>query len=188
MSAADAPNETPAPAFGGDTTTVMPETAAGLIELEQLKVRLTEAEERAKNHWDQYLRSVAELENIRKRAARDVEQAHRFGLEKLAQELVPVKDSLDLAVENAGKIDAAALIAGQEATQRLLTRAFDKLGIEELNPVGQPFDANLHEAMVAQESATAEPGSVLAVVQRGYSLNGRLLRAARVIVAKAPGS
>lgn len=187
MSAADAPNDTSTPGYGGDTTTVMPETAAGLIELEQLKVRLAEAEERAKNHWDQYLRSVAELENIRKRAARDVEQAHRFGLEKLAQELVPVKDSLDLAVENAGKVDASALIAGQEATQRLLTKAFDKLGIEELNPVGQPFDADLHEAMVAQESTTAEPGSVLAVVQRGYTLNGRLVRAARVIVAKAPG-
>ena len=89
--------------------------------------------------------------------------------------------------ENAGKADTAALVAGQEATQRLLAKAFDKLGIDEINPVGQPFDANLHEAMVAQESATAEPGSVLAVVQRGYALNGRLLRPARVIVAKAPG-
>ena len=186
MPVADTPNET-APAFG-DTTTVMPETAAGLIELEQLKIRLAEAEERAKNHWDQYLRSVAELENIRKRATRDVEAAHRYGLERLAQELVPVKDSLDLAVENAAKVETAALIAGQEATHRLLLKAFEKLGITELNPVGQPFDANLHEAMVAQESATAEPGSVLAVVQRGYTLNGRLLRAARVVVAKAPAS
>lgn len=187
MASADSRDDNSAPGYGGDTTTVMPETAADLLELEQLKVRLAEAEERAKNHWDQYLRSVAELENIRKRAARDVEQAHRFGLERLAQELVPVKDSLDLAVENAGKADTAALVAGQEATQRLLAKAFDKLGIDEINPVGQPFDANLHEAMVAQESATAEPGSVLAVVQRGYALNGRLLRPARVIVAKAPG-
>ena len=172
----------------GDTTTVMPETAADLVELEQLKVRLAQADERAKNHWDQYLRSVAELENVRKRAQRDVEQAHRFGLEKLAQELVPVKDSLDLAVENAAKVDRTALIAGQEATQRLLTKAFVKLGITELNPLGEPFDANQHEAMMAQASSTAEPGSVLAVVQRGYALNGRLLRAARVVVAKAAGS
>ncbi len=185
MSAADEPVEAPAPSFG-DTTTVMPETAAGLIELEQLKLRLAEAEERAKNHWDQYLRSVAELENVRKRAVRDVEQAHRFGLERLAQELVPVKDSLDLAVENAAKVEPAALIAGQEATQRLLVKAFEKLGIAELNPLGEPFDAHQHEAMMAQESTTAEPGSVLAVIQRGYSLSGRLLRAARVIVAKAP--
>ena len=186
MSAADQSAEG-APGNFGDTTTVMPETATGLVEFEQLKSRLAEAEERARNHWDQYLRAVAELENVRKRSQREIEQAHRYGLEKLAQELVPVKDSLDLAVDNAAKVDPAALIAGPEATQRLLSKAFEKLGITELNPVGEPFDAHQHEAMLAQESATAEPGSVLAVVQRGYLLNGRLLRAARVVVAKAAG-
>jgi molecular chaperone GrpE len=179
-------DESDASSFGGETTTLMPETASDLIEFEQLKVRLVEAEERAKNHWDQYLRSVAELENVRKRAQRDVEQASRFGLEKFAQELIPVKDSLDLGVENAARSDAAALVEGQAATQRLLGKAFEKLGIVELDPVGEPFDANLHEAMAMQESPVAEPNSVLAVVQRGYSLNGRLLRPARVIVAKAP--
>lgn len=179
--------EESAPAsFGGETTTLMPETATALVELEQAKLRLAEAEERAKNHWEQYLRAVAETENVRKRAARDVEQASRFGLEKFAQELIPVKDSLDLGVENAARSDAAALAEGQAATQRLLAKAFDKLGITELNPVGQPFDANQHEAMAMQPSATAEPNSVLAVVQLGYVLNGRLLRPARVIVARAP--
>jgi len=172
--------------FGGETTTLMPETASDLIEFEQLKVRLAEAEERAKSHWEQYLRAVADLENVRKRAQRDIEQASRFGLEKFAQELIPVKDSLDLGVENAGRSDAAALAEGQAATQRLLVKAFEKLGIVELDPVGQPFDANQHEAMAMQPSATAEPDSVLAVIQRGYVLNGRLLRPARVIVAKAP--
>ncbi|MCS6948235.1 MAG: nucleotide exchange factor GrpE [Steroidobacteraceae bacterium] len=171
-----------------DTTTVLPETAQHLVELEQLRLRYAEAEERAKNHWDQYLRAVAELENVRKRAQREVEAANRYGLERFAAELVPVKDSLDLAVENASKSDAAALAAGQEATLRLLTRAFEKMGIVEINPLGQPFDAQLHEAMATQESATAEPGSVLAVVQRGYTLNGRLLRPARVIVAKPPAA
>ena len=161
-------------------------TAPRFTELEQAKLRLAEAEERAKNHWEQYLRAVAETENVRKRAARDVEQASRFGLEKFAQELIPVKDSLDLGVENAARSDAAALAEGQAATQRLLAKAFDKLGITELNPVGQPFDANQHEAMAMQPSATAEPNSVLAVVQLGYVLNGRLLRPARVIVARAP--
>ncbi|MEZ5458807.1 MAG: nucleotide exchange factor GrpE [Steroidobacteraceae bacterium] len=164
----------------------MPETAAALVELEQLKSQLAAAEEQARNHWDQYLRSVADLENIRKRAQRDVEAAHRFGVEKLVQELIPVKDSLDLAVENAAKADAAALIEGQAATQRLLGKALEKIGVTEIDPVGQPFDANLHEAMATQPSATAEPDSVLAVVQRGYALNGRLLRPARVIVARAP--
>lgn len=180
--AASAPSED----FGGGTTTLMPETAAALVELEQLKTQLAAAEEQARNHWDQYLRSVAELENIRKRAQRDVEAAHRFGVEKLVQELIPVKDSLDLAVENAGKADAAALVEGQAATQRLLAKALEKIGVTEIDPVGQPFDANLHEAMAAQPSATAEPNSVLGVVQRGYVLNGRLLRPARVIVARAP--
>jgi molecular chaperone GrpE len=185
--APQAPSGEAAPAnFGGETTTLMPETATALVELEQVKVRLLEAEERAKNHWEQYLRAVAELENVRKRAQRDVEQASRFGLEKFAQELIPVKDGLDLGVENAGRSDAAALAEGQAATQRLLAKAFEKLGITELNPVGQPFDANQHEAMAMQPSDTAEPNSVLAVVQRGYVLNGRLLRPARVIVARAP--
>ena len=183
--AAQGPGSSPED-FGGGTTTLMPETAAGLVELEQLRVQLAQAEERAKNHWDQYLRSVAELENIRKRAQRDVESAHRFGLEKAAQELIPVRDSLDLAVENAAKVDAASLIEGQAATQRLLVKAFEKMGVTEINPIGEPFDANQHEAMAAQPSTTAEPNSVLAVIQRGYSLNGRLLRAARVIVAKSP--
>jgi molecular chaperone GrpE len=172
--------------FGGETTTLMPETASDLIEFEQLKVRLAEAEERAKSHWEQYLRAVADLENVRKRAQRDIEQASRFGLEKFAQELIPVKDSLDLGVENAPRSDVAALAEGQAATQRLLVKAFEKLGIVELDPVGQPFVANHHEAMAVQPSATAEPDSVLAVIQRGYVLNGRLLRPARVIVAKAP--
>ncbi|MCP5328604.1 MAG: nucleotide exchange factor GrpE [Steroidobacteraceae bacterium] len=173
-------------AFGGETTTLMPETATALVELEQVQLRLAEAEERAKNHWEQYLRAVAELENVRKRAQRDIEQANRFGLEKFAQELVPVKDSLDLGVENAPQADAAALAEGQRATQRLLAKAFEKLGITEIDPLGQPFDANFHEAMAMQPSDTAEPNSVLTVVQRGYALNGRLLRPARVIVARAP--
>lgn len=181
-----APGSPPGEDFGGGTTTLMPETAAALVELEQLKSQLAAAEEQARNHWDQYLRSVAELENIRKRAQRDVEAAHRFGVEKLVQELIPVKDSLDLAVENASKSDAAALIEGQAATQRLLGKALEKIGVTEIDPVGQPFDANLHEAMATQPSETAEPDSVLAVVQRGYALNGRLLRPARVIVARAP--
>jgi molecular chaperone GrpE len=182
------PQESGAPgaAFGGETTTVLPETAQALIELEQLRARLTEAEERARNHWEQYLRAVAELDNVRKRAQRDIEHAHRYGLEKFAQELVPVKDSLDLAVQNAASADAPTLAEGQAATQRLLARALEKIGVVEIDPVGQPFDASQHEAMAMQPSATAEPDSVLVVVQRGYSLNGRLLRPARVVVARAP--
>lgn len=163
------------------------QAAAANPELESLREELAVTRALVEQLKDEKLRVFAELDNIRKRAQRDVEQAHRYALEKFAAELLPVKDSLDLGVENAGKADAAALAEGQAATQRLLAKAMEKAGIVDLNPVGEPFDANLHEAMAAQPSETAEPNSVLAVIQRGYTLNGRLLRAARVIVARAPG-
>jgi molecular chaperone GrpE len=137
---------------------------------------------------DQALRSAAELENIRKRAARDVEQAHRYALEKFAQELLPVRDSLELAVANAGRADASSLIAGQEATLKLLARAFERFSIVGVEPDGEPFDPQRHEAIAMRESSSAEPQSVLEVVQRGYELNGRLLRPARVVVARPPES
>ena len=165
-----------------------PEQAASAsLELESLREELAVTRALVEQLKDEKLRVLAELDNIRKRAQRDVEQAHRYALEKFAGELLPVKDSLDLGVENAGKADAAALAEGQAATLRLLAKALEKAGLVELNPVGEPFDANLHEAMAAQPSNTAEPNAVLAVIQPGYTLNGRLLRAARVIVARAPG-
>jgi molecular chaperone GrpE len=170
----------------GEPTAVLPETAASLVELERLQQALAEAEERAKSHWDQYLRAVADLDNVRKRAQRDIEAANRYGLEKFAQELLPVWDSLDLAVQNAGKAaDLKTLVQGQEATLQLLSKALKKIGVAPINPQGEPFDPARHEAMMAQESATAAPNSVLQVVQPGYELNGRVLRPARVIVSKA---
>jgi molecular chaperone GrpE len=169
-----------------EPTTVLPETAASLVELERLQQALTESEERAKSHWGQYLRAVADLDNVRKRAQRDIEAANRYGLEKFAAELLPVKDSLELAVANAGKADAESLKAGQQATLQLLSKALEKLGVSVIDPHGEPFDPSRHEAMMAQESDSAEPNSVLKVVQPGYELNGRLLRPARVIVAKEP--
>jgi molecular chaperone GrpE len=171
--------------MSSEPTEVLPETAAQLVELERTQRALAEAEERAKNHWDQYLRAVAEFDNVRKRTQRDIEAASRAAVEKLVVELLPVKDSLALAVQNAGKADAASLAAGQEATLKLLDKAFEKLEIQELNPEGEPFDPARHEAVMAQESATAEPNSVLKVLQRGYELNGRILRPARVIVSRA---
>jgi len=157
-------------------------------ELEELRQQLAESQALAAQHRDQLLRAAAELDNIRKRAARDVDQAHRYALEKFAQELLPVRDSLELAAASAPSADVASLIAGQEATSKLLARAFEKFAIKGIEPVGEPFDPQRHEAMAMQESATAAPDSVLHVVQRGYELNGRLLRPARVIVSRAPGS
>src|SRR5271170_779090 len=163
----------------GEQTAVLPETASQLVELERLQLALGEAEERAKNHWSQYLRAVADLDNVRKRAQKDIEAANRYGLEKFAAELLPVRDSLELAVQNAGKADLKSLTEGQQATLQLLSRALEKLGVTLIDPLGEPFDPARHEAMMTQESATAEPNAVLQVVQPGYELNGRLLRPAR---------
>jgi molecular chaperone GrpE len=173
-------------ASDAEPTAVLPETAAQLVELERLQQELAQSEERAKNHWDQYLRAVAELDNVRKRAQRDIEAANRYGLEKFVLELLPVKDSLELAVENAGRADSASLVAGQQATLQLLDKALKAQDVKTLDPLGEPFDPSRHEAMMAQPSTSAEPNSILKVVQNGYELNGRLLRPARVIIAKAP--
>ena len=173
------------PASGPDEKTeVLPETAVQLVEMERLKSQLLAAEERAKTHWDQYMRALAEMDNIRKRAAKDLEGTRQFAVEKFAQDLIGVKDSLELALANAGKADVASLVEGQSATLRLLAKAFEKAQIEEVNPEGQPFNPELHEAMMAQPS-DAPPNTVLAVIQRGYTLNGRLLRPARVVVSSA---
>jgi len=172
--------------MGVEPTAVLPETAAQLVEFERLQRALADAEERAKSHWEQYLRALAELDNVRKRATRDIEAANRYGLEKFAAELLPVKDTLELAVHNASRADATSLREGQEATLQLLNRALERLGVTPINPQGQPFDPARHEAMMARESKEAPANSVLEVVQPGYELNGRLLRPARVIVARAP--
>jgi molecular chaperone GrpE len=174
------------PGSGGGEPGGMPPSAAQLVGEERLQQALAESEERARSNYEQYLRAVAELDNVRKRAQRDIESANRYGLEKFAAELLPVKDSLELAVQNAGRADVKSLKEGQQATLQLLSKALEKLGISLIDPQGEPFDPARHEAMMAQESATAEPNSVLQVVQPGYELNGRLLRPARVIVAKAP--
>jgi molecular chaperone GrpE len=167
-----------------EKTEVLPETAVQLVEMERLKTELAGAEERAKNHWEQYLRALADVDNVRKRAAKDLESTRQFAVEKFAQDLIGVKDSLELGLQNAAKADMASLLEGQNATLRLLAKAFEKAQIEEIDPEGQPFNPELHEAMMTQPS-DAPPNTVVAVIQRGYQLNGRLLRPARVVVSAA---
>jgi molecular chaperone GrpE len=178
----------PSAAPGQDEkTVVLPETALQLVEMERLQIELAASEERAKSHWDQYMRAVAEIDNVRKRAAKDLENTRQFAVEKFAQDLVAVRDSLELAIANSAKADVASLVEGQNATLRLLAKAFEKAQIEEVNPEGQPFNPEVHEAMMTQPS-DAPANTVVAVIQRGYLLNGRLLRPARVVVAAAKGS
>lgn len=162
-----------------------PGTGDAAAELKRLQQALAQAEQRDREHREQYLRAVAELDNVRKRAQRDVEAAHRYGLEKFAAELLPVQDSLELAVRSADQVEVDTLKQGQEATLKLLAKALQKLGITPIRPLGEVFDPARHEAVLAQESDVSAPNTVLQVVQTGYELNGRLLRPARVIVAKA---
>lgn len=143
---------------------------------------LAELQAKADENWDRYLRAAAETENVRKRARRDVENAHKFALESFSRELLAVKDSLEMGIQAADKADADALLAGKEATLKLLATTLERFGVEELDPAGEPFDPEFHEAMTMQPSEDLEPGSVLTVIQKGYSLNGRLLRPAMVVV------
>lgn len=155
---------------------------------ESLEARLVAANEKAEENWNQYLRAVAELDNTRKRAARDVEQARRFAIERFAADLLAVKDSLEMGLNAATDSGdkAGALLEGTEMTLKQLAQVFEKFGITELDPRGEKFDPEQHEAMATQPSAEAEPDTVLTVVQKGYLLNGRVLRAARVLVARKP--
>jgi molecular chaperone GrpE len=153
---------------------------------EQLQASLAAAEARAQESKDLYMRALAEIENVRKRASRDVEAAHKYAVERFAGDLIDVKDSLELGLSNSGAGSNDALRSGTEATLKLLSRAFEKAGVKEISPLGQPFNPELHEAMAVQPSADQPPNTVTQVVQKGYQLNNRLLRPARVIVSREP--
>lgn len=142
---------------------------------------------RADENWDRYLRAAAELENVRKRAARDLENARKFAIERFATELLAVKDSLELGLAAAEEAaDAENLLEGTRTTLKQLWATLERFGVVEVDPEGEPFDPHLHEAMTTQPSVEVEPDTVLTVYQKGYTLNGRLLRPARVVVAAAP--
>ncbi|XOV83481.1 MAG: nucleotide exchange factor GrpE [bacterium] len=136
---------------------------------------------------DQVLRSLAEMENVKRRAARDIENAHKFAIEKLLGDLFPVVDSLEKAVETAEQTEGAEPIAqGVSLSLKLFVDTLAKSGVKQIDPIGEPFDPQVHEAMTMVPNPAAEPNSVMDVMQKGYLLNGRLVRAAKVIVAKAP--
>ncbi|MEC7412785.1 MAG: nucleotide exchange factor GrpE [Pseudomonadota bacterium] len=135
---------------------------------------------------DQLLRTIAESENIRRRASRDVENAHKFAVEKLFNDLFPVLDSLEKAVETATQTTGAEAIAeGVELSLKMFVSTLEKSGVAQIDPLGEPFDPQHHEAMAMVPNPDAEPNSVMEVMQKGYLLNERLVRAAKVIVVKA---
>lgn len=150
-----------------------------------LEAQLAAAQAEAEQLRDQALRARAESDNVRKRTERDLENAHKYALERFVAELLPVKDSLELGLSAAR--DGAAIEDLREGTQmtlRLLSNAVEKFAVREVDPEGEPFDPQLHQAMSAQERAGVAAGTVLQVVQKGYLLNDRLVRPALVIVAK----
>lgn len=158
-------------------------------EQEDLAAELERTRAETEEYRDQALRAKAELENVRKRAERDVEAARKFALEKFATELLGVRDSLEMGLQAAdqdtGTIDK--LKEGMELTERMLNQAMSKFGIEPMDPGGEAFDPTYHEAVSTQETDEHEPNTVLSVMQKGYLLNGRVLRPAMVVVSKRPG-
>ncbi len=155
-------------------------------ELDALQRDLDQALAKADEHWKLYLGAHAEMENLRKRTERDVQNAHKFALERFFNELLPVRDSLELGLTAAnGTVDVAQLREGVDLTLKQLAAAMEKFGVREVNPLNAKFDPHLHEAMAMAPTDQAEPNTVIQVVQKGYLLNERLIRPAKVIVAQA---
>lgn len=155
---------------------------------EQLLLTLQDAQTKADQYWNQLLLARAELDNTRRRTERDVESAHKFALEKFVRELLPVKDSLELGLAAAlGEgTELEKLREGMALTLKMLASAMEKFGVSEVDPKGEKFNPERHQAMAMQQSDTAEPNTVMTVYQKGYLLNDRLIRPAMVVVAGAP--
>ena len=150
---------------------------------EHLLQQIALAEKKAEENWELLLRTKAEMENLRKRTEKDLENAHKYGMEKFVSEMLPVKDSMELGLA-AEDVTVESLHEGMKLTMNMLNAAFEKLGVKEINPENEAFDPELHQAMTMQEMDGVEPNTVIAVMQKGYSLNDRLVRPAMVIVSK----
>ena len=149
-----------------------------------LEEKLTFAEQQAHENWEKSVRAIAELDNVRRRAERDVTNAHRFGLEKILNSLLPVVDSLEQALQLADKSGDTSMQEGLTLTIKLFVDVLEKYGVKQLDPQGATFDPQQHEAMSIQPSDDFPPNTILTVFQRGYVLNDRVIRPARVIVSK----
>ena len=154
-----------------------------------LAARLADAEAKAAAARDAQLRAIADLDNVRKRAEREISNASKYSAEKLLGELLGVADSLDLGLVAAGKpeVQVGTLTEGMQLTQKQLLNVLEKHGVKPVDPKGEPFNPELHEAVTMVPSADVPPNHVLNVMQKGYRLHERLLRPAMVVVAKAPG-
>ena len=161
---------------------------AAELSVEELQAKLEQAEQKAKENWDQLLRTKADMDNLRRRTQKDLESAHKFALEKFVTELLSVKDSLEMGLDATQQESASveSLREGTELTLNMLKQVFEKFNVVELDPQGEKFNPDHHQAMSMQENAELEPNTVMAVMQKGYLLNDRLVRPAMVMVSKAP--
>ncbi len=158
-------------------------------ERDQVLHELTQAQTKQAETWDQLLRLRAEMDNVRKRNSKDLEDAHKFALERFVQELLPVRDSMEMGLSAASveTTDMLKIKEGTELTLRMLVVALEKFGVNAVDPQpGDKLNPQFHQAMMSQEHSSALPNSILHVVQKGFTLNERLVRPALVIVAKAP--
>ncbi|BFM08661.1 nucleotide exchange factor GrpE [Halioxenophilus aromaticivorans] len=181
-----APNEAEQTAQEGQNSEV--EVEAGAVDPEQLAAQVADLESQLQEAKEQALRAAAEAQNVRRRAEQDVEKAHKFALEKFAGDMLPVADNLERAVASFEGADdnAKPMLEGVELTLKTLLDALARHKLEAVDPEGQPFDPQLHQAMSMVENPDVEPNTVLNVFQKGYTLNGRLVRPAMVVVSKAP--
>ncbi|WP_429156954.1 nucleotide exchange factor GrpE [Aeromonas veronii] len=170
-----------------EPTDVDSEVTAEQARIAELEAQLETAIQKAAEERERALRTAAEMENLRRRTELDVEKAHKFSLEKFANELLPVLDNLERAIELADKENEALkpMIEGVELTLKSMQSGVAKFGLVALDPINQPFDPNAHQAMSMVPSADVAPNTVIAVMQKGYDLNGRVIRPAMVMIAKA---
>ncbi|MEW7977069.1 MAG: nucleotide exchange factor GrpE [Candidatus Sedimenticola endophacoides] len=170
----------------GETAQAAETAAAGDSEQDP-GLLLEDARSKADEHWDQLMRARAELDNLRKRQERELENAHKYALERFVNDLLPVRDSMELGVDAAREEngDIGKLLEGAELTLKLFTDVMQKYNVEQINPEGEPFNPEFHQAMSLQPRDDLPPNTVVTVVQKGYSLNGRLVRPAMVLVSRA---
>lgn len=157
------------------------------ISLEQALEKLAQAELAAEKAHDDLLRVQAEMQNLRRRTEQDIEKAHKYGQEKFSAELLSVMDNLERALDAASAHENEAVKAiydGVDLTLKSFSDCFSKFNIEAVDPLGEPFDPALHQAMSMQENPDVEPNTIIAVMQKGYTLHGRVIRPAMVMVAK----
>jgi molecular chaperone GrpE len=151
---------------------------------EDIVEQLNQAEIKAEEHWESLLRTKAEMENLRRRTQKDLESAHKFGIEKFVNELLPIMDSMELGLV-AEEASEESLRQGMDLTLKMIGQMFEKFNIEAIDPQEEKFNPELHQAMSMQPTDEVEPNTVIAVMQKGYLLNERLVRPAMVMVSKA---